>query len=161
MLPEWNLADLYPAIDAPEVAADLARADAECVAFEETYKGKLADIAASPQAGDKLGAALKRFEAIGELLGRLGSFAGLVYAGDTADPKRAKFYGDVQEKITAASSHLLFFTLELNRIDDGLIEKALTPTPLSATTGRGSRTFARRSPISSKTASSSCSTKSR
>ena len=72
-LPEWNLADLYPAIDAPEVAADLARADAECVAFEETYKGELADIAASPQAGEKLGAAVKRFEAVGELLGRLGS----------------------------------------------------------------------------------------
>ncbi len=123
-LPEWNLTDLYPAIDAPEVAADLARADAECVAFEESYKRKLADIAASQAAGEKLGAAVKRFEAVGELLGRLSSFAGLVYAGDTTNPKRAKFYGDVQEKITAASSHLLFFTLELNRIDDGLIEKA-------------------------------------
>jgi oligoendopeptidase F len=123
-LPEWNLADLYPAIDAAEVAADLSRADLECVAFEDAYKGKLIDFAASPAAGEKLGAAVKRFEAIGELLGKLGSFAGLVYAGDTTDPKRAKFYGDVQEKITAASSHLLFFTLELNRIDDGLIEKA-------------------------------------
>src|ERR1700719_125498 len=108
-LPEWNLADLYPSIDAPEVAADLARADAECVAFEETYKGKLADIAASQAAGEKLGAAVKRFEAIGELLGRLGSFAGLVYAGDTTDPKCVKFFGDMQEKITAANTHLLFF----------------------------------------------------
>src|SRR6202171_4104267 len=123
-LPEWNLADLYPAIDAPEVAADLVRVDAECAAFEETYKGKLADIAASHAAGEKLGAAVKRFEGIGELLGKLGSFAGLVYAGNTTDPKRAKFFGDVQEKTTAASSHLLFFTLELNRIDDALIEKA-------------------------------------
>ncbi len=124
-LPEWNLADLYPGIDAPEVAADLARAEAECAAFEDAYKGKLAEIAASARAGAELGAAVARFEKIEDLLGRLMSFAGLVHAGDTTDAKRAKFYGDVQDKITAASTHLLFFTLELNRIDDALIEKAL------------------------------------
>ena len=123
-LPEWNLADLYPSIGAPEVTADLVRVDAECVAFEEAYKGTLAAIAASAEAGEKLGAAVKRFEEVGELLGKLASFAGLVYSGNTTDPQYAKFYGDVQEKITAASSHLLFFTLELNRIDDELIEKA-------------------------------------
>ncbi|HVT55376.1 MAG TPA: oligoendopeptidase F, partial [Xanthobacteraceae bacterium] len=124
-LPEWNLNDLYPAIDSPEVAADLVKGDAECIAFEETYKGKLAEIAAAPDAGEKLAIAIRRFEAIEDLLGRLISYAGLVYTGDTTDPKRAKFYGDVQERITTASSHLLFFTLELNRIDDALIEKAL------------------------------------
>jgi oligoendopeptidase F len=124
-LPEWNLNDLYPGIGAPEVAADLAKGDAECIAFEETYKGKLAALAAAPDAGEKLAAAVKRFEAIEDLLGKLISYAGLVYTGDTTDPKRAKFYGDVQERITTASSHLLFFTLELNRIDDALIEKAL------------------------------------
>ena len=124
-LPEWNLADLYPGIDAPEVAADLARAEIECAAFEEAYKGKLAEIAASARAGAGLGAAVARFEKIEDLLGRLMSFAGLLHAGDTTDAKRAKFYGDVQDKITAASTHLLFFTLELNRIDDALIEKAL------------------------------------
>ena len=41
-LPEWNLADLYSGIDAPEVARDLAKMDADCVAFETDYKGKLA-----------------------------------------------------------------------------------------------------------------------
>jgi oligoendopeptidase F len=124
-LPEWNLADLYPSLDAPEVSADLARAETECLAFEETYKGKLAEIAAAPEAGERLYAAVVRFEAIEELLGRLISFAGLLYAGNTADPLRAKFYGDVRERVTAASVHLLFFTLELNRIDDALIERAL------------------------------------
>jgi oligoendopeptidase F len=124
-LPEWNLGDLYASPDAPEVAADLARSEAECVAFEETYRGKLAEIAAGPEAGEGLLAAVVRFEAIEELLGKLISFAGLLYTGNTTDPKRAKFYGDVRERVTAASVHLLFFTLELNRIDDALIEKAL------------------------------------
>ena len=31
-LPEWNLADLYTAIDAPEVARDLDKLDADCAA---------------------------------------------------------------------------------------------------------------------------------
>ncbi len=54
----------------------------------------------------------------------------LVYAGNTTDPARAKFYGDVQERITAASLHLLFFTLELNRIDDAALEAAMADPAL-------------------------------
>ncbi len=74
-LPEWNLADLYPGIDAPEVKRDLDRADAECAAFAEAYKGKLAALAASAEAGRALVEAVKRYEAIDDLLGRLISFA--------------------------------------------------------------------------------------
>ena len=37
----------------------------------------------------------------------------------------AKFYGDVQERITGASTHLLFFVLELNRLDDARLEAAM------------------------------------
>jgi oligoendopeptidase F len=129
-LPEWNLADLYPGMDAPEVKRDLDRADAECAAFAEAYKGKLATLAAGPEAGRTLGEAVKRYEAIDDLLGRLISYAGLVHAENNADPTRAKFYGDVQERITAASSHLLFFTLELNRIDDALLERAMAEPAL-------------------------------
>ncbi len=124
-LPEWNLADLYASIEDGKVQTDLAKADTECVSFEREFKGKLAEIAASPSAGATLGAAVRRYEAIEDLLGRLVSFAGLIHAGDTTDPKRGKFYGDVIERVTGASSHLLFFALELNRIDDTQIERAL------------------------------------
>ena len=75
-LPEWNLADLYPAIDAPELKRDLERADAECVAFEEAYKGKLAALAAGADAGAKLAEAVRRYEALDDLLGRLISYRG-------------------------------------------------------------------------------------
>jgi oligoendopeptidase F len=129
-LPEWNLADLYPSYDAPEVKRDLDRADAECIAFEEDYKGKLATIAAAPDAGAKLAEALKRYEALDDLLGRLISFASLFYAGNTADPVRGKFYGDMQERITAASLHMLFFTLELNRVEDAALESAMADPAL-------------------------------
>jgi oligoendopeptidase F len=124
-LPEWNLADLYSAIDAPEVRRDLDRVDAECVAFEADYKGKLAEETAKPGGGAWLAGAVKRYEAIDDLAGRLGSFAGLIHAGDSVDPTISKFYGDVSERITAASVHLLFFGLELNRVDDAVIEQAM------------------------------------
>lgn len=127
-LPEWNLADLYPAMDAPELKRDIEKAGADAAAFESRWKGTLATEAARGADG-RLGEALKAYEALEELIGKIVSYAGLVYAGDTSDPKRAKLYGDVQEKMTDASSHLLFFGLELNLVDDKAIEQALDADP--------------------------------
>jgi oligoendopeptidase F len=87
-------------------------------------------LAAAPDGGAKLAAALKRYEAIDDMIGRIMSFAGLTYAGNTTDPARAKFYGDMQERITAASLHLLFFELELNRVDDAALERAMSDPAL-------------------------------
>ena len=129
-LPEWNLNDLYPGPDSPELKWDLENAETRCVAFEADFKGKLAALAAGPEAGKALGAAVKRYEALDDTLGRVMSYASLRYAGDTADPAVAKFYGDMQERITAASLHLLFFTLELNCIDDAKLEAAMADPAL-------------------------------
>src|SRR5260370_15280821 len=63
-LPEWNLADLYSGIDAPEVTRDLAGMDAECVAFEADYKGKLAEQTAKEEGGKWLAEAIRRYAAI-------------------------------------------------------------------------------------------------
>ncbi len=130
-LPEWNLTDLYPAIDAPEVARDLDKLDADCVAFETAYKGKIAEQVAQPEGGEWLAGAIKSYEAIDDLAGRLASFAGLAHAGNTVDAAISKFYGDVSERITAASTHLLFFALELNRVDDEVIERAMAVPSLN------------------------------
>ncbi|TAI65016.1 M3 family oligoendopeptidase [Bradyrhizobium sp. Leo170] len=130
-LPEWNLVDLYSGIDAPEVARDLAKMDADCVAFETDHRGKLAEHTAREDGGKWLAEAVRRYEAIDDLAGRLGSFAGLVRAGDSVDPAITKFYGDVSERLTAASTHLLFFALELNRIDDDVIERAMQAEELA------------------------------
>jgi oligoendopeptidase F len=124
-LPEWNLADLYPAIDSPKVKADLEAAEAECVSFENAYKGQLEKLATGPNPGAALVAAVKRYEALEDVLGRVISYAGLLYSGNSTDAAIGKFYGDMQERITSASTHLLFFQLELNRLDDALLEKAM------------------------------------
>ena len=130
-LPEWNLSDLYSGIGAPEVARDLDRLDAECVAFENDYKGRLAERTAGEGGGLWLAGAVKRYEAIDDLAGRLSSYAGLAHAGDSVDPVISKFYGDVSERLTNASVHLLFFSLELNRIDDTVIDNAMRTAELA------------------------------
>src|SRR5580692_1688238 len=130
-LPEWNLSDLYSGIDAAEVSRDLEKLDGECVAFEGDYKGKLAERTAGEGGGAWLAGAIRRYEAIDDLAGRLSSYAGLVHAGDSVDPAISKFYGDVSERLTNASVHLLFFALELNRVDDEVIESAMQTAELA------------------------------
>ncbi|MET0746250.1 MAG: M3 family oligoendopeptidase, partial [Microvirga sp.] len=129
-LPEWDLSALYPGMDSEAFKADLARAEADCAALAASYRGKIVDLAKAPEAAEFLGEAVRRYEAVEDLLGRIMSYAGLIYSGDTTDPVRAKFYGDVQERLTAASSDLLFFGLELNRIDDALVHKIMAEPPL-------------------------------
>jgi oligoendopeptidase F len=124
-LPEWRLDDLYAGMDSPVFVADLARAANDAKTFAETYRGKLDAIAKHSAAGEKIGLAVRSYEEIQDLVGRIMSYAGLVYAGDTSDPARAKFYGDAQEKVTALAGDLLFFELELNRLDDKLIDAAM------------------------------------
>ena len=119
-LPEWNLTDLYPSMDAPELTADVRKAMDDCVSFEQRWKGKLASAAAE----GRIGQSLVEYEALEELLGRIMSYAGLVYAGDTSDPRIAKFYGDLQEKMTDATAHLLFYTLEMNNVPDADMDAA-------------------------------------
>jgi oligoendopeptidase F len=130
-LPTWDLSDLYAGMEAPEVKRDLERAAGLSAAFQVRYKGELARLASGAEGGTSLAEAIASFEAIEELMGRLGSFAGLVYSGDTSDPARAKFYGDLQDRLTTISTQLLFFTLELNRLDDAVVETALQTPALA------------------------------
>lgn len=130
-MPEWNLSDLYPGQDSAELAGDLDRARDEAAAFQKRYQGRLEDMARGQDAGAAFAALLKEYEALQDLIGRIASFAGLLYAADTADPARAKFYGDVQENLTATTTHLLFFELEFNRLEDALVEAALQDQALA------------------------------
>ncbi|WP_411033445.1 M3 family oligoendopeptidase [Shinella sp. BYT-45] len=130
-LPGWNLTDLYPSPASPEFKDDMKKAEADALAFEAKWKGKLD--AATEKTGDAgIGAAVREFEALEDLMGRIVSFAGLTYFTNTTDPANGKFYGDVQSKLTDLGAHLLFFSLELNRIADERIEAALRNDALAA-----------------------------
>ncbi len=125
-LPEWRLDHLYPGMDSPAFAADLARASEDAKAFAATHKGRLAELSA-----DGLAGAVQGYEALQDLLGRIMSYASLTYASNTTDPARSKFYGDAQEKVTDIAGDLLFFELEINRLDDEALERAMATGPLA------------------------------
>ena len=63
-----------------------------------------------------------RYEAIDIVAGRLMSYAGLRYYQQTTDADRAKFIADMQEKITSYTTPLVFFSLEINRIEDDKLD---------------------------------------
>ncbi len=127
-MPEWDLSDLYADPKSPKVGADLEEARKRAKSLKDRYQGKIAGLGRD---GEALAQALADYESLSDLIGRLGSYAGLLYAADTADPDRAKFYGDIQERITVISSDLLFFELELNKIEDADLAAALQVTPLA------------------------------
>jgi len=116
-LPDWDLTDLYPAPDAPQIASDLDWLDAECAAFAADYQGRLAGLSAP-----EMLRAIERHERIERVAGRVMSYAGLRYYQATTDAQRAKFLSDCQDRITNATTPLVFFSLEFNRIDDAAYE---------------------------------------
>jgi oligoendopeptidase F len=125
-LPRWDLSDLYSGPDSAAVSADFAAAEAAAAAFETAHAGKLAAMQ-----GAALAAAIAEYERIDETLGRLTSYAQLLFAGDSTDAAIGRFYQTVTERVTAISSRLLFFTLELNRLDDAVLEAKLADPALA------------------------------
>jgi oligoendopeptidase F len=122
-MPVWDLADLYPGPGSAEVKADLAMAAAEAKRIKQAYEGKLAALA---REGAPFGAAIADYEALSDTVGKLGSYAGLLYASDRSNPEHARFYGNIQEQLTAITTDLLFFELEINRMEDAELARALT-----------------------------------
>jgi oligoendopeptidase F len=127
-IPEWDLSDLYKGVDDPEVARDIERAAAEAKRIKESYQGRLVALAGE---APKLAEAIAAYEQLSDLMGKLGSFAGLLYAANQADPARAKFYGDTSEKLTKISTDLIFVELELNQIDEAALASAAADPALA------------------------------
>ncbi len=127
-MPGWNLSDLYPG-GRPQLDADVEKAAQAAAEFRDTYLGKLETLARQdPQA---LAKAIAAYEEQSDRMGRVGSFAYLHYVTNTADPARAKLFGDAQDKLTSISTQVLFFELELNRIGDEVMDAALENAALA------------------------------
>ena len=112
-LPCWDLGDLYPAPDTPAVAQDIKQAQHLAKQFVHTYADKVETLDAR-----SLAIAITEYEALEDLLGKLSSYAQLLYAEDMTNPAYAQFYQNTQEAVTALSSQILFFTLAINRIEE-------------------------------------------
>jgi oligoendopeptidase F len=124
-LPTWDLSDLYPSYTGPEVQADMARAEQLAKAFT-AHAGTLAGLS-----GSALAAVIGEYEKIQEMLGRIASYAQLLFAGDSTDASIGRFYQTVNEKLTAIGSDMIFFGLELNRLEDAVLEAKLADPALA------------------------------
>ncbi len=125
-LPEWDLSDLYAAPDAPELARDIARAGVEAKAFRARYEGKLAGLDGAGLAGT-----LIAYEQLQDLLGRIMSYAQLVHSRAMSDDAVGRFYQTTQEQVTEITAELIFFTLELNRLEDADLAAKLADPDLA------------------------------
>ncbi len=119
-LPEWNLDDLYTGEDSPELIRDMEWLESACAEFASDYEGKLVSLDAAALLG-----AVHRYEAIDIIAGRIMSYAGLRYYQITTDSDRAKFMADIQDKITAYTTPLVFYGLEFNRLEDAHLNTML------------------------------------
>ncbi len=120
-LPEWDLTDLFPGQDSPKLKETLSEIQDLSQSFAADYRGKIATLDSAA-----FGTAIERYEHIQEIFGRLMSFAHLLYAGDQNDPEKGKFFQDMQEKVNAIATDILFFCLEINRLDDETLAAKLT-----------------------------------
>ena len=125
-LPAWDLGDLYSGEADPKLAGDLASAERDAIAFAAAYQGK---IDALP--GAVLAQAIREYERIEEMLGRVMSYAQLRFSADSTDTQAGKFYQTMSERVTNIGTHLLFFTLELNRVDEAALEEKLRDPALA------------------------------
>ena len=125
-LPAWDLSDLYPGITSPQITADLDGVAERARVFSARYSGKLAELH-----GAALAAALAEYEGIEEVLGRVMSYAQLHFSGDSTNATLGGFMQSCSERVTTISSDLLFFSLELNRLEDAELEHKLTDPALA------------------------------
>jgi oligoendopeptidase F len=122
-LPAWDLRDLYAGPDDPRIATDSQATDEAAKSFTTRYQGKLAGLT-----GAALADAVSEYERLQEAMGRLMSYAQLLFSADSETPANGKFYQTISERVTTISTHTLFFTLELNRIGEAeLAEKLRDP----------------------------------
>ncbi len=117
-LPTWNLVDFYDSIEDKKIEADLNKIAGDVKKFSQEFLGKVVKLDSQ-----ELVDSIKKYEKVAELIGKLSSYSYLIYAGDLSNQKNLAFYQNISEKLSASESELVFFTLELNKIDDKKLAK--------------------------------------
>ena len=128
-LPEWRLDDLYAGRTDPQIEIDLAAAKAANDSLA-AMKGRF--VAAAGDAatlGALLDEGIRLYEEATNKLWGVGAFASLSSSTARNDPAWAKFEADVRTRASQIGAESLFFTLEINEIDDAQLEAAFAGFP--------------------------------
>jgi oligoendopeptidase F len=109
----WDLSDLYSGPDDPELTGDLDSALDDAKSFGERLHGRIGDLGPA-----EVATAIDDLQDINERMDRVGTYAYLRFATDTADPSRGALLQTVEERSTAIATELLFFELEWASVPD-------------------------------------------
>lgn len=124
-LPKWNLDDFYLSIDAPDVSADIEKLEILANDFSKKYSGRVASLS-----GDEFAEAITVYEQITELSGKLSSYAYLNFSVGMNDAAVTTFFQNISEKINDIYTCLLFFTLDINKVDESILKEKLSSAKL-------------------------------
>ncbi|MGI9534980.1 MAG: M3 family oligoendopeptidase, partial [Thermodesulfobacteriota bacterium] len=125
---KWNLNDLYKGINDTRIERDIRKIQQNAKNFEKRYRNK---IKSSKLSSATLFKAVKELEQISEGLGRILSFAYLLFACDTNNQKFGAFLQSMQEKTTEIRNMLMFFDLEWVKLPDKTATRLLKDKKLS------------------------------
>ena len=131
-LPEWRLDDLYAGRDDPRIEVDLGKAKAANDALV-ALKGRFTASRANARVlGELLANGIGLYEAATNALYGVGAYAGLAASTARNNPAWSKFEADLRARSSQIAADSLFFTLELNALDDNEIEAAFRAHPPAA-----------------------------
>lgn len=120
LMPNWDLADFYKDQKDPALTQDIDKLEKEVQNFQKQYNGKLTELSA-----EQLLAAVKKYESISDLSGKISSFAFLTYTTNMQDEATTIFFQNISEKLTQYSTLLIFFTLQINQLEETHLNKLL------------------------------------
>jgi oligoendopeptidase F len=124
----WDLTELYPGPEGPELAADFERLEALARKFESEYRGRI-NVVNLP--ADLLVEALHALEEILELRWKLSAYSYLLYSLDTRDAVASALHTKVEEVDAAAIGHLIFFDLEWQKVPEEQAQALINAPELS------------------------------
>ncbi|NGP75995.1 M3 family oligoendopeptidase [Balneolaceae bacterium YR4-1] len=110
---QWDLSDLYKSIDDPQLEKDRETVREKAQAFAKNYKGNIANLNAG-----EFKKVLQEYEEILELIGKIGSYAHLIWSTNTSKPEYGKLIQQSKELSSEIHQKLVFFDVEWLDVDD-------------------------------------------
>ncbi len=125
---KWNLGDLYEGTSDVRVEKDLKRISANADRFEKKYRGRIKSLSLT---ATELAGSVRELERLSEGIGKILSFAYLLFASDTQDPENGAFRSSMQQKSTELEKKLIFFYVEWVSVPERRAKKLMNSPELS------------------------------
>ena len=116
-LPIWNLSEIYKDIKDPNIGKDIKEISKLSNEFLKKWKGRIKELSATDFVN-----CIEKYQAINESIYKIGTHSSLTFATNMEDPEISRYNSSISDQITEILSSLIFFTLELSKIDDKTIK---------------------------------------